>query len=934
MTWLEQLRRRARILFRKNDVESELADEVRLHVAMEADELERQGWDRRGARREAQRRLGGVEPTKEGCRQTRPLRWMDDLIHDTLYGLRQLRRRPGFTVAVVLSLALGIGANTAIFSLLDAVMWRMLPVDRPEELWTVGEQFTHQAFRVLTEDDAVLAGAAAYARARLNVSIDGSVEPTAEGQLVSGGYFALLGVAPIAGRAIGPEDDRVPNAHPVAMLSDGYWARRFGRAPSTIGRVISISGTPFTVVGVAPPEFFGVEVGTAPDLYVPIMMQPTAMRSTSFDLVSNSLLATISPWLRVLARVQPGVSPEQATAALAPSIRASFLSQFGGRLPATRPNAPETAKLAGVTASILEDLRPELTSAASGFSDLRQEFSRPLFILMTVVGVLLLIACANTANLLLARATARRRELATRLALGAGRWRLMRQLLVESVLLAALGGGAGLLLAGWASEFLVVFMSLGRTPIVMDLRPDVRVLTFAVSVSMLTGVVFGIIPAVRASGINVTPTLKGMAGVTGLAGGRQGHGPDRLLAVCQIALSLVLLIGAGLFVRSLAALNDRDAGFGRESVLIVRVEPQGSDRGSTIENSERLDQVYQNLVSRVEALPGVRSASLAQFTPTNPEGRFQRVTTPAGAEIMLHYPMVYPGYFATMGVPFLAGRDFDARDLARNATGVAVVNETFARQVWPGESAVGKPCQLQMADMVIVTAIGTSGSTQTPSRYCEIVGVVQDSPYADFTGEIVATRYQPFLQTETGGRQMALHARVAGDPTSMIPGIRSEVARVDPTVPMFDVRTLADEVDAVLIQQRLVATLTSVFGTLALLLACVGLYGLLAFAVVRRTSEIGVRMALGAGRRALVWMVMREALLLVLAGGAMGLAVGLGVARVAGSQISGLLFGIETIDPRTFVGAALVLAASALLAAYLPARRASRVNPVVALRAD
>ena len=441
---------------------------------------------------------------------------------------------------------------------------------------------------------------------------------------------------------------------------------------------------------------------------------------------------------------------------------------------------------------------------------------------------------------------------------------------------------------------------------------------------------FGLVPAVRATGINVTPALKGLAGLAGLAGGRRGLGPNRLLAVAQIALSLVLLIGAGLFVRSLAALNERDAGFGRESVLIVRVEPPGDRR--TNESSQQLDRTYRDLLGRVETMPGVRSASLVQFTPTNPESLSQAVTTPAGVEIMLHYPMAYPGYFATVGIPFVAGRDFEARDLDATSPGVAIVNETFARQVWPGESALGKPCQLQMASGGIVTAIGTSRSTQTPSRYCEIIGIVRDSAYADFTGEIVATRYRPFLQTQTGRSYMALHVRVAGDPASMTPAIRNAVARVDPTVPMFDVRTLADEVDAVLIQQRLVATLTGVFGILAVLLACVGLYGLLAFAVVRRTAEIGVRVALGAGRRDLVWMVMREALVLVLAGGAVGLTVGVAAARVAGSQISGLLFDSEAIDPVTFMAAALVLAVTALLAAYLPARRAARVDALVALR--
>ena len=712
---------------------------------------------------------------------------------------------------------------------------------------------------------------------------------------MSGGYFALLGVTPTAGRAIGPEDDRVPNGHPVAMISDGYWARRFGRASSTIGRVIAISGTPFTVIGITPPEFFGVEVGTAPDIFVPVLMQPAVM-PTFENLLDRPII--FRTWLRVLARLRSGVTRTQATAALQPLIAAQF------PVPDNPAGNPRLARMA----AILEGLRPVLTPAATGLSDLRQQFSRPLFILMTVVGILLLIACANTANLLLARATARRREFAMRLALGAGRWRLLRQLLVESVLLALLGGVAGVVLAGWATELLVAFMSLGRTPIVLDLSPDLRVLAFTVAVSVLTGIVFGTAPAVRATGIDLIPALKGVAGLTG----RRGLGLDRLLAVSQIALSLVLLIGAGLFVRSLAALNERDAGFRRESVLIARVEPQGSDQRNIEGTSARLDRIYRDLIRRVEAVPGVQSASLAQFTPTNPVPFRGQATAPSGETIGLHVPMVYPGYFETMGMRLVAGRDFGTRDLDLNVRQreqaafqqrVAVVNETFARRVYPGTSAVGRPCD--------------GAAEADPSQPCEIIGVVQDSAYADFTGEVRATRYQPFLQTRTGRGQMALHVRLVGDAASLIPTIRREVSEVDATLPLFEVRTLADEVDAALVQERLVATLASVFGLLALLLASVGLYGLLAFAVVRRTAEIGLRMALGAGQGVVVWMVMRDALGIVVAGGVVGVAVGFGAARVAGSQISGLLFGIETVDPVTFTVAPLVLAATAFLAAYL-----------------
>ena len=484
-------------------------------------------------------------------------------------------------------------------------------------------------------------------------------------------------------------------------------------------------------------------------------------------------------------------------------------------------------------------------------------------------------------------------------------------------MLAGLGGVAGALLMGWTTELLVAFLSRGRAPIVLDLDPDLRVLTFTAAVSVATGVLFGLAPAVRATSIDVTPALRGQAGLTA---GRRGLGPDRLLAVSQIALSLVLLIGAGLFVRSLAALNGRDSGFQRDRVLVARVEPQGSDQRNIEGTSARLDRIYRTLLDRVAAVPGVRAASLAQFTPTNRAGVGGRAITPSGEAVSLHVPMVYPGYFETMGIPLVAGRDFDVRDLDLNVRRpdeaafqlrVGIVNETFARRVYPGTSAVGQPC---------------SGAAEPdPSAPCEIIGVVGDSAYADFKGEVIATRYQPFLQTRTGRGQMALHARVAGDPVATIPAIRAELARVDATVPLFEVRTLADEVDAVLVQQRLLATLGTVFGSLALALACVGLYGLQSFGVVRRTAEIGLRLALGAGRGHVVGMVMWDAALLVGGGCLVGVAVGWLVARVAGSQVAGLLFGVETVDLTTFVMAPLVLVATALMAAYLPARRATAV---------
>jgi predicted permease len=466
---------------------------------------------------------------------------VENAMQDLRFAARILAKAPAFTAVAILSIALGIGANTAIFSLLDAVMWRMLPVKDPEGLQLLvhghggnfSSGFTYSQFRLMQERNRVLTRLAAYSPVRMNVTVDGSVEPAAQGLMVSGNYFSALGVSPIAGRAILPEDDRVPNGHPVAMISHGYWKRRFGRAPATVGRTISISGTPFTVIGVTPPEFFGVEVGMAPEIFVPVMMQPSVDPAAE-NLLDNPIL--YSTWLHAVGRLRPGIHAPQATAELDVLFRRE-LPKGGGKL--------------GALAN--EHLR--LQPAATGLSDLRQQFSRPLFILMALVGIVLLIACANTANLLLARAAARRLEFAMRLAVGAGRGRLIRQLLAESLLLAVTGGIGGILLAHWATRLLVLYISSGRTPIVLDLNPDVRVLAFTAAVSIATGILFGLAPAMRAARVDLAPALKHLGGSQ--IQGRGALRPGRILAVVQIALSLVLLIGAGLFVRSLQGGGNR-----------------------------------------------------------------------------------------------------------------------------------------------------------------------------------------------------------------------------------------------------------------------------------------------------------------------------------------------------------------------------------------
>jgi len=839
----------------------------------------------------------------EECRQSWGIAMLETLLKDAVYAFRILSKSPGFTAAVALSLALGIGANTAIFSLIDAVMWRMLPVKDPAGLWVIGDGVTFQQYRTMRDANQV-AELAAYSAVRLNVSVDGSLEPTADGQLVSGNYFSLLGVNPAIGRSISVEDDRVPNGHPVAMISHGYWKRRFGLAPSVLGRTISISGTPFTIIGVTPSEFFGVEVGMDPDIFVPVMMQPTAMPAFE-NLLDDPIIHRT--WLTTLGRLKPGIHPQQAAAALDALWRQGL---------------PHGAKFEGITFP-----RLVLNPASTGLSSLRREFSQPLFVLMGVVGVVLLIACANIANLLLARAATRHSEFAMRLALGAGRWRLTRQLLAESVVLSGLGGLCGILLARWATRLLVVYLSSGRSPIMLDLNPNFRILAFTAGISIATGILFGLAPAMRATRVDLWPALKNLGSPLS-----RSHGalqPGKILAVSQVALSLLLLIGASLFVRSLQKLNGENFGVSRESVLIVRIEPKGSDQRNIPGTTARLDRIYRDLLERIERIPGVRTASMGQVTPTSPNpSAAANITLPSGQSVQVPLVMLYPNYFATIGLPLVAGREFNAADLAEHSPTVCVVNEAFVRKMFAGESPIGKPCITSRRPSVR-DSNGRSSALPEPYR---IIGIVKDSRYANPTGETQPIIYMTFLQTGTGRGQMVLHVRVAGNSGLVLPRIREEILRVDRTSPTFEVRTLSQEMDAALIQERLIAMLSSLFGGLALLLASVGLYGLLAFGVVQRIREMGIRMALGAEPGNVVWMILRQALMLVVTGVAVGVPAALGVARLAGSQISGLLFGLTATDPIAIATAIVLLLAVAAIAAYLPARRAARVDPMVALR--
>jgi predicted permease len=806
-----------------------------------------------------------------------------------------LQKSPVFSAVAVLSLALGIGANTAIFSLIDAVLLKMLPVASPQRLVVFqmsGDGFSYPDYKLIRDTNTVFTGVLGYSPARLNVRIDGQLEPAGTGQLVTGNYYSVLGVRAILGRTLEPDDDRTPGAHPVAVISYAFWQRRFNRDPGVLRRTIEIAGLPYTIVGVTPPEFFGLEVGRAPDITVPVMMQPQVMPGMTSWLVNER---QTNSWLHVIARLKPGVSVPQAVASLQPAanqmneeVRQFMAAKFGNALRA------EPQKL-------------ELLPGSKGLSDLRRQFSQPLAVLMAVVGLVLLIACANVANLLLVRATARRREIAVRLALGAARLRLIRQLLTESVVLSTLGGLAGLLFARWSARLLMAFLPKGEVPVALDLSPDVRILAFTLAVSVLTGILFGLAPALRAARLDLNPALTQKQ--TG--GLRQSTG--KLLVVSQVAFSLLLLVGAGLFLRTLGNLRSQDAGFQPEKILVVRLEPLGSDF-----KSAKLDLAYRDFLRRIRAIPGVIAASLGGYSPFSRDpwergGSFDNMPTIAvegRPDTKVHWMQIYPDYFASLGLPILRGRDLRSQD-QRTSQEVAVINETMARVLFPGRDPIG-------------ARFSFAGSR---SIAIEIAGIVKDARYGSLREPVAPMFYQTFVQAHTGRGQMTLHVRTANAVT-VAPAVLREVQQLCRDVPTFEMQTLAAQIDGSVLEERLIATLCGFFAGLALLLAGIGLYGLMAYAVARRTNEIGIRMALGAQRSEVIWLVLREVLTLV----GIGVATGIPMALAAARLISGSLFGVTAADPFTLGTATVVMLAVAALAGYLPAHRAARVDPMNALR--
>jgi len=841
---------------------------------------------------------------------------MSTLFYDLRYGLRMLARNPGFTAVAVLTLALGIGANTAIFSLMNAVMLKVLPVQKPEQLVLffegsdegmriskggIGEggrwkYYSYPLYEYLRDHNQFFQGICAFrlGEDRLSVNVvgrpSGESAPEVTGHLVSGNYFSVLGVNAILGRTLSPEDDRL-GARPAAVISYGYWKQNLGGNPAAVGKVVDLNGTPFTIVGVTPREFFGERVRRSPNFWLPMVMQPQIMLHESF------LKDPDIYWVNLMGRLKPGATRQQAQAGLTIQLRQFLTSQAGSQISQHERKEIEKSYIS-------------LAPGGPGVSGLRERYSEPLHILMGVVALVLLIACANVANLLLSRAAARHREISVRLALGASRVRLIRQMLTESLLMAGLGGALGALFAAWGVRILVSkFAGNSYGP---DVTPDLRVLSFALAICALAAILFGLAPALRSTRVELAPALKAGSFSPGATGRRWSLGKG--LVSFQAALSLLLLVGAGLFVRTLQKLEAEDLGFNRQHVLLV-----GIDARLAGYKPAQLAPLYQRLIDRVSALPGVRSASLAAYSPMSGNSNTSNISVegyapPPGQDMNIHLNVVGWKYFETAGTPMLLGREIGLQDTASSPK-VAIINATMAHDFFGDQNPIGRRFGF--------------GDDPKHSGDIEIVGVAADAKFSNLRQKPEPMVFLPVLQMQGDAAYVwELDLRTVGDPRSAATEVRSALAGIDKGLPVTRLKTLSEQVDDSLEQERTISQLSSFFGLLALTLACVGLYGVMAYMVARRTSEMGIRMALGARSSDVLWMMLREGLFLVLA----GIAIGIPAAIGAGHLVSSLLFGLTPSDPVTISLATLLLVAVAVLAGYLPARRASRVDPMVALR--
>ena len=896
-----------RNLFRRKDVERELSDELAYAFDALVEKKIGEGLSEPEARRWASIELGGIEQLKEKVREIRAGYFIESFLRDIRYGGRTLLKNPGFAVVAVATLALGIGPNTAIFSLMDQVLLQLLPVKHPEQLVLVTQRGTrfggswgdndisYPMYRDFRDGNQVFSGM--FCRYPTSVSLGyGDRTDRVEAELVTGSYFPVLGVTAVMGRTLTPDDDRVPGGHPVAMLSYSFWQNRFSSDPSIVGKQIVLNGYTFTVVGVSPAGFDGVEVGYKSKLFIPMMMQ-LQMTPLSDRLEDRTL-----SWVTAFGRLKPGVDITQAKASLQPLMHNSL------ELEAQEPELQHYSYYD--RAQFLKNSVDVLPSS-QGWSRLREHMQTPLWVLAALSGAVLLLACANLANLLSAHATTREREMAVRLAIGAGRWRIIRQLLVESFLLAVIGTGVGLALAFLADRVLLSTFFAGDSAgdLAISSVPDLHVLLFTLGMMLLTVLVFGLAPALQGSRADVALALKDRA--TSVAGGNQVL-LRKLLVSGQVALALSLLIGASLFVRTLANLERSEPGFSTEHLMVFTIDP--SLNGYV---NDRAKDFFRRLNDDLQALPGVTSVGLS----TMPLLRGYGWTNPVIAEGYSGDPgqeqrpicdMISPKLFATLGVPIVAGRDFTVLDTRP----VAIINETLARKYFAGRDPVGM--HIGLVDDRTVTP-------DTPNL--EVIGVVKDLKYKNLRDPAPPQAYFPYWHDQKA-RFMTFYLRTRVDPQQLGQAVREQVRRLDPNIPVVDMRTIEDQIGLSLTTERLVASLSSVFGLLATALAVIGLYGAMAYSVATRRREIGIRMALGALQSDVLWMVMRQVVFLTGA----GLVVGGLLAFALSSLIRSQLYGLQAHDPFTFASAALVLAAAACAAGLIPSWRGSRVDPMNVLR--
>ena len=834
----------------------------------------------------------------------------DSIFRDIRYSWRVLLKRRAFTIVALVILALGIGANTAIFTLINAVVLKPLPVHKPEELvlftdlpsegtrtsdgdlapgrW---DYFSYAAYRYFRDHESSFQELSAFRSGESRVSVrqmdrQSSESERASGHLVSGNYFTVLGVNAFQGRVLTNGDDS-PGAPPALVVSDGYWKQKLNGDPGAVGKNLLINSTAFTIVGVMPEEFFGTRVRRSPDFWLPLAFQPQVeLRPPAFE--DKTVY-----WLNMIGRLKPGVQIDQAQASVNTGLQQFLTAERGAQLDDEDRQAIQNSYVS-------------LAPGGRGLSGLRSFYSKALSMLMVIVALVLVIACANVGNLLLSRAAARQAEISLRQALGASRWRLVRQLMTESLVLAVIGGVAGILLAQWGVSLLVSRLA-ATTP--LNVKPDSSVLLFTLGISVLSGVLFGIAPALRATKADLTTALKEKS-----TRGRKGRfNLGSLLVVAQVAVSLVLLVGAGLFARSLIKLQQEDLGFNNENVLIASVDTRLAGY-----QPNDLSNVYRQLYDRLSALPNVQSVTIATYSPMAGTSRSSSVTvrgyTPnKGEDMVVADMLVGPRFAETLGVPLLMGREINLEDTPAS-TRVAVVNQSFAQAFYPGQNPIGRRMTFE---------------EDSDKDDFEIIGVIGDAKYGSPREPAERTVYRPILQVQDSGAfSNVFELRTVGDPLNLSAEVRASILQFNDKLPVLNFTTLKKQTDEALRQERLVAQLVSFFGLLGLLLSCVGLYGIMAHAVVRRTNEIGIRMALGAERRDIIWMVLKESLMLV----GVGLAVGLPASWAAGRLVSSQLFGLTPSDPLTLLVAVVLLGVVGALAGYLPARKASRVNPLIALR--